>query len=197
VRGSRAWYLPLLLLAVLATGCASTRRHESKSTNAEDDERHALWASRFGGTTFDARSERVADVCSSLVRQTVHGSLTPRVLGTDRPVAYSFPDGSLFVSAGLVDLLDDVELTAVVAHEVGHLLADRHLQPISALSGNGSGPDVEARADATACQLLARAGQPTDAMSRALSKVAYSPLTPERGRKAILARCQLLSSSGR
>jgi predicted Zn-dependent protease len=181
------------LLAIVAGGCSAVPPAKA-GTPPDDEERYALWACRLGGTVQDHRAVRVAQTCDPLAHLTVRGDLSFRVLRTDRPAAYSFPGGAIYVSAGLVDLLDDSELAAVVAHEIGHLLADRHVQPLAALAGTGrSGEDVEQRADGIASQLLLRAGHPPSAMASALTKVAGSRLTSPRDRDALLRRTAYLS----
>jgi Zn-dependent protease with chaperone function len=54
---------------------------------------------------------------------------TTRVLDVSAPVAYCLPGGSSLtvLSTGLVQLLDQSELAAVVAHERGHALQRHHL----------------------------------------------------------------------
>lgn len=42
------------------------------------------------------------------------------LLNAVKPIGFGVPDGSLFVSYGLVQKLDDAELTAVIAHLMGH-----------------------------------------------------------------------------
>lgn len=73
--------------------------------------------------------------------------------------AWSWPDGDVRVSRSLVELLDDEELAAALAHELGHLLDGGHLDGLpAALAGASRGAGEEARADLLGCALLARAG---------------------------------------
>ena len=86
---------------------------------------------------------------------------------------WAWPDGRVRVSRALVDLLDDDELAAVLAHELGHLLDRGDLPaPPAALLGGAGGDDPELRADRIGCRLLADRGTNTDAMARMLTKVA-------------------------
>jgi Zn-dependent protease with chaperone function len=89
--------------------------------------------------------------------------------------AWSWPDGRIRVSRALVDLLDDDELRAALAHEVGHLLDGGHVVggPAS-LRGSHGAAGVEARADVLGCRLLRARGAPTEALPRMLRRLAAS-----------------------
>jgi Zn-dependent protease with chaperone function len=77
------------------------------------------------------------------------------------------------VSRALVDLLDDDELTAALAHELGHLLDRGDLpSPPAALIGGASGDDPELRADQIGRHLVEASGRSPDAMARMLAKIA-------------------------
>lgn len=90
--------------------------------------------------------------------------------------AWTWPDGRIRVSRALVDVLDDDELRAALAHEIGHLLDAGHVAgQTAALAGGAARHEhagVEARADASACALLHARGAPTDALPRMLRVVA-------------------------
>lgn len=92
------------------------------------------------------------------------------VLNSPAACAYAWPDGHVFVTRGLAQALDDEELAAAVAHELGHLLNDGHLAAQASLrgcwavSGDPAAGGVEARADATGAALLRLRGIPADAM---------------------------------
>ena len=49
--------------------------------------------------------------------------------------AYGWRGGNLFLTRGLVDVMDDDELAAAVAHELGHLLGDGHVHSMTSLRG--------------------------------------------------------------
>ena len=87
--------------------------------------------------------------------------------------AWAWPDRRVRVSPALVDLLDDDELTAALAHELGHLLDRGDLSPPpAALLGGAEGDDPELRADQIGRRLLEVRGLPPEAMGRMLAKVA-------------------------
>lgn len=101
------------------------------------------------------------------------------------PTAFSWASGDICVSRGLVGLLDDDELTAVIAHELGHLTGGGGSR--AALLG-GTGEDDEARADARAIVFLREIRVPPIALAHALAKVSQSPRTPQRLRGGLEKR---------
>ena len=98
------------------------------------------------------RRERIGRIGGSLVAEGVAWQVSPRKgLG-----ARAWPDGRIEVSRALIDRLDDEELAAVLAHELGHLLDGGHL-PVSTaglddlpplgLRGAAGSDEAEPRAD--------------------------------------------------
>jgi Zn-dependent protease with chaperone function len=132
------------------------------------------WLRAQGGISTDpdrlARVERVA----KWFGPDLHGApIRIRVLAADTFAAYGWRGGELFVTRGLVDLLDDQELAAALAHEMGHLLADEGERAVTGLSGGDVDADlgVEARADRIGVDLLRRHYLTPRAMPRMLAKV--------------------------
>jgi hypothetical protein len=121
----------------------------------------------------DARRGRVARVGAALLPD---GAVRWGVTGRRGVGAWAWPDGRIEVSGALVDRLDDEELAAALAHELGHLLDDGHLPGRHALDG-GAG-DAERRADRLGCGLLRRHAIPGAAMPRMLAKVAAATRDP-------------------
>ena len=174
----------LVVLALAGTGCAAGAG--SGTTEPRDE-----WASRRGGVTRDARLARLRAAAAPVVTQAALARpVRLAVLDTPRVGAYSFPDGRIFVSRGLADLLagDDEALAAAVAHELGHLYrpADQAqaLGGATSRAGPAAGEPDEFRADATACALLRAAGLDPGALADVLRKVADSPdTTPDQDRR--------------
>jgi Zn-dependent protease with chaperone function len=103
--------------------------------------------------------------------------------------AWAWPDGRVRVSRALVDLLDDDELAAALAHELGHLLDRGDLPaPPAALLGGAEGDDPEMRADRIGCRLLAACGRDPDAMARMLAKVGSRCCGDAFARRIVAAR---------
>jgi len=107
------------------------------------------------------------------------------------PGAWAWPKGPIHVSRALVDLADDDELAAALAHELGHLSADGTWHgPLASLEGT-TNPDAEARADELGCRLLALRGIPPAAAVRLLEKLGVAAARVANAR----ANCAQLSAS--
>ena len=146
------------------------------------------WLARNGGCcdTGEARVQQVAARFGAVIKQPVK----VRVLDRDELRAYSFPSGEVIVTRGLVSALSDDELTAVIGHELGHLLNDGHAS--AALVGRVPDADVESAADAVSVKLLASMSLPEASMRTALQKVLVTVPSANPTRPAIAARIQRL-----
>jgi predicted Zn-dependent protease len=149
--------------AAASMGCTAS----TGSTTSVD-----RWVWRQGGTVDGAPQARAERALASLGVQTSQGSLTIRVLASPELAAFSWRTGELFVTRGLLDRVNDEELMAAIAHEVGHLIADGHVASPAALGGQPADPDAEVRADLLACELLARSGRPSSALINLLKALA-------------------------
>lgn len=160
----------VLLLPVLAAlaGCSATRPLAPAAL--ADDALRVARVQRIGHELVGAA--------------TAPARLDVGIASRDGLGAWSWPDGRIRVSRALADVLDDDELRAALAHEVGHLLDAGDIPgEAAALAGQASGrrhdaSGIEARADALACGLLRARGAPLDALPRMLRTVA-SHLTPD------------------
>jgi Zn-dependent protease with chaperone function len=182
----------LCVAALLLSGCAADSGTLSVRAFA-----WAPWAERQGGLLAGPTLDRVERSAARLDAWEA-GPVSVRVLASDLPGAYAWPDGSLFVTRRLVLMLDDDELTAVLAHEMGHLCAD-HCGARQKLAGSGyavhalSGGDaVEEAADSAACALLSRGGIAPGRLARALEKVRDAPSTTPACRKALSRRIEAI-----
>jgi hypothetical protein len=153
--------------ALFAPGCASTASHSA-------------WEIDRGGiacTSGDARLSpgrahaALARVAPGDTRLALHVS----ILNNAAPLAHSFRDGALYLSTGLLQRLTDEELSAVLAHELGHLIIDGFLTPEPAALSGSTPPtpsDVELHADFVARSILDAHHLPAAALTTALAKVA-------------------------
>ena len=165
--------LPLLLTAA----CSSLPAGEAPAWRR--------WSVSHGGVLAPDRAgaayERTQDALARIAAACACARVTVRVLGDAEPAAFAFRDGSVFVTRGLVALLDDGELSAALAHEVGHL------------SGRGDGlPGAEAErlADRIGADLLRASGLAPALMPRMLRRIEAA-----QGGADIAARIAALESA--
>lgn len=130
------------------------------------------WVGRCGGLAGGAVEERARRVAAPLVKACGDKRVIVRVLDSDAVTAYAWPGGEIYVTRGLLERMDDAEVAAAVAHEIGHLLNDGHLKRPVGLKGCGALEDEEAAADQTGVELLKRCGMEGAAMRRMLEIVA-------------------------
>src|SRR5277367_4390250 len=149
------------LFCLLLTGCGTTP--VSQTVN--------LWVANQGGTVEGARQARAEAVARPLFACCMGRAASIQVLNTDAVSAFSWRNGRVFVTRGLMDHLDDAELAAVIAHELGHLLSDGQLQTVASLRGCCVDPDREVRADAAGVALLRARGLTAQPMVSMLKKI--------------------------
>lgn len=159
----------------------------------------ASWIRAQGGVSTDAACQSRVEHVAKWFGSDLHGApLHVRVLDSEEVGAYGWRGGELFVTRGLVDLLDDQELAAALAHEMGHLLGDGSARPLVRLSG-GVDADanlmVEANADRLGADFLRRQHLPAQAMPRMLAKVARATGMDGSCRDALRRRIELLRSA--
>ena len=180
---ANAMRVPVLTLGLVAglalcqTGCASAACAGVKP---------------FALAAQQARASRLlSQLATTLEGRTVRLTVDPsQAVG-----AYAWPEGRLIVTAGLARLLDDEELGAAVAHELGHLVSDGRMRTVASLGGTefpSPAGDAESLADAAGSRLLASAGYSPEAMPRMLEKVAAAPGTPPALRTRLLRRAAAL-----
>jgi Zn-dependent protease with chaperone function len=95
---------------------------------------------------------------------------TFRVSARDDLGAWAWRGGSVEVSRSLMGLLDDAELSAALAHELGHLLG--RSSEGAALAGGANDDGIERAADRRGCWLLSREGIRPESMASMLAKLA-------------------------
>ena len=183
--------LMLLLTALLGIGVGCS----AGPSNTID-----RWAAERGGVLVDARQDRAERTLARLsVANVTSKRLSIAVLDTSSIGAFSWPSGQVFVTRGLVDLVDDDELCAAIAHEAGHLVVDGHLPPPAALDGyrRSSRQDCEVTADLMARELLKGSSVDGQALPRLLKKIANQPAASPASRAQLSRRIAQLSTADR
>ncbi len=176
----------VLLLSTFAAGCASLE-HTLQPTPPE-------WLATHGGTESGPVEARAARLAQPLIAG-CHGQLISiHILANDTLTAFSWPNGELFISEGLANALNDDELSAAIAHELGHLLNGGQLQSVVALNGTSSALDIEERADAIGSALLQSQNLPPPAMITMLQKVRSAGGLSAASDRTIAHRIQLLTA---
>ena len=117
--------LILAALLTVAAGCSASPQPV------------AAWISNHGGLqpSTDPRQARINALARPLFASCSGRSLIVQVISSDIVTAYSLGDGHIFVTRGLMDQLDDSEIQAAVAHELGHLLGDGRVNAVASLRG--------------------------------------------------------------
>jgi predicted Zn-dependent protease len=172
-----------LLLGCSATGCA---QHVQQGVPEN-------WVLSRGGCLGDA--VYAGRVNQAYARLKCPARTSVRVLASPEPAAYSWPNGEVFVTRGLLDLLDGEELAAAISHEVGHLLSSDGRGGVLGLRGHQKGLGAEVRADEIGTNLLTTAGIRPETMAAMLSKVRDAARLQPSCRSEMDRRIELLRHS--
>ena len=154
-----------------------------------------LWVIHQGGIVEGSQQTRAEAVARPLFACCMGRAASIQVLNTDAVSAFSWRNGRVFVTRGLMDHLNDDELAAVIAHELGHLLSDGQLQTVASLRGCCVDPDREVRADATGLALLRAQGLSAGPMVSMLRMIEKYGSLPPACRLAMDHRITLLLSN--
>jgi len=184
------------LFLILLTGCGTSQlTHVASVRNEQSTQSVNLWVAHQGGTVEGTRQARAEGVARPLFASCRGRATSIQVLNTDALSAFSWRNGRIYVTRGLMDRLDDAELAAVIAHELGHLLSDGQLQTVASLNGCSVNPDREVRADAVGVALLRAQGLSAKPMISMLKKTVEYGSLPPTGRLAMEHRIALLSAT--
>jgi len=156
----------------------------------------AGWLRRHGGVVHDSVLHNRLIISSEPLLVCLGMRFRFFVLDSVAMTAYAWSDGSVYVSRGLVEALDNNQLAAVVAHEVGHLLDDDRLPGAQwSFEGHAQHLDAEVRADFIGCRLLQDTGINPKALIRTLKVVHQRDGLTAKNRQAIGRRIDLLRST--
>jgi Zn-dependent protease with chaperone function len=177
----------LYLFSLAAAGCSATS--STQLTNS-------------GPTSLldHSRQARVESALAAVRPATGLPAIALHITTSTEPTAFSWSSGCIYISRGLVDLVDDNELSAVLAHEFGHLLkapaSHRKLgAAVSSLHGATSSIETECRADAVGVELLRNAGVPARSMATMLEKVRLATHRTPSCNSDLSRRVELLRSA--
>jgi len=155
-------------LATLGMGCAADQNSSAPGGPT------ASWVADRGGPSTETYQSRAQRAASALICHCQGRPVVVMVLATDNPAAFSWRDGHVYLTSGLMDRMNDADLAAVVAHELGHLIDNGIVRPPYSLGGAGEGVtgdgDIEVRADALGVKMLEACGMKPQAMLEMLVK---------------------------
>jgi Zn-dependent protease with chaperone function len=146
---------PIWLVAVLAAACAVnpvTKRPEVTLLSTADEkelgaEQARIVANSIGIFHDERLTAYVAEVGARVAARSPRRDVTYvfQVLDADEPNAFALPGGTVYVSRGLLALLEsEDELAGVLGHEIAHVAAKHAAQrvsraaPIGVLTGIGA-----------------------------------------------------------
>lgn len=128
------------------------------------------WIRSNGGTTAGDELTRVRAVGDRFVSVVDH-PFQLHVLQNREPTALAWPNGDVFLTSGLVQILSDDEIAGVIGHELGHLIRDHPSAGGASLTGHHDHAQSEIHADDAGLALLTSTGTPQKALRSALQKV--------------------------
>jgi predicted Zn-dependent protease len=179
--------IPWTIVAALLAACAGCSTPAGSTVDR--------WIASQGGTVEGPGATRLRAVAGPLVDRYTSGRGSLHLLDSDVPGAFAWPDGRIFVSRGLLTLMNDQAMTAAVAHELGHLLAGGHLDPPASVRGRprDSALEEECRADAIGVRLLRENHVDAAAMPAMLAALYAATRTPAACRDSLRERADRLT----
>jgi hypothetical protein len=167
------------LLTLCGLGCASGNAgSELMGGAARETREHAMAVNR-------------AEAALQRFRFAYEGPACVRVMDSPTCAAYSWADGTICLTTGLIRLLDDDEIGAVIAHELGHL-GHAESGDWTRFALGGTRTEDEQRADAVGIILLRTSGIVPTSLAHALAKVRDAPLAEPGLRQAMTNRISRL-----
>ena len=116
------------------------------------------WVHQHGAAIPGADQRRAQRLCDNLCSGFSACELNVVILESSSLGGWSWPDGHIYLTSALVHVADDAELSAAIAHEMGHLVNNHKVHPPQALARGEEHLGIETAADVTGCRILASHG---------------------------------------
>ena len=113
------------------------------------------WVIQRGGTIPSRQQARATALCAALCRGWIAHHIHVRIINSTRLAAWSWPDGDIYITRGLALCLNNEELSAAIAHEMGHLINSGSVRCPYSLGRAGEELGIESGADLTGARVLA------------------------------------------
>ena len=178
------WILFLLVLSGCTSGMSGGNMQAVESG----------WILQHGGVVKDAQQSRAQRLCNRLCNGWINNTVRVRIIDSQRLGAWTWPDRDIYISLGLVSHLNNGELSAAIAHEMGHLINSRAVQCPYALGRSGEKLGIEAGADLTGSRVLVAHGISPQNLIRVL-QLLYRCSSNVSLRNSLQSRIHALSSA--
>lgn len=129
------------------------------------------WVESKGGLAEHPKIESLRGLANRLAKAAGLEPVALRVLDNPSPTAFATPPNDIFLTTGLIDVVGEADLAAVISHELGHLAERHHTSIYQSLDGRHSALEEEARADAVGLLILEESGEDPAVMLEVMCKV--------------------------
>ena len=184
---SRLNGVALICLLWAIGGCACGSR-TSGTCEAE-----GRWLARHGGLIHDTQQARAQRLCNRMCRGWINTPIHIRIVDTRQLGAWSWSNGDVYLTLGLAEHLNDDEMAAAIAHELGHLINSKVVQCPYGLGNAHETLGIEFAADLTGSRVLADHGIAPKNLVLVL-QLLYRSSSIESLRKSLHQRIHLLLS---
>ncbi len=177
----------LILLILMLGGCAGG------SGNGGFPAVESRWLVRHGGLINGPQKARAQRLCNRICRGWIDTPVHVRIVDSRQLGAWSWSDGDVYLTLGLTSHLNNKELAAAIAHELGHLINSKSVVCPYALGSAHEQLGIEFAADLTGARVLAAHGiAPQNLVS--VIRLLNRRSSNESLRKSLQSRIHLLLS---